>query len=99
MEQTTIATTQSVHLQPADCAINPPIRGPITGPINMPPKKTDIILPFFAGRMQSAMLPPPMFIGPPPTQPAINRKTMKQAIVGAAAQATVKARKRMFVIL
>jgi hypothetical protein len=79
--------------------MNPPIRGPITGPTNMPTKKTDIIFPFFAGRMQSAILPPPMFIGPPPRQPAINRKNMKKAIVGAAAQATVKARKRMLVIL
>src|SRR5580700_11431061 len=98
-EQTIIATIQRVHLQPAACARNPQMRGPRTGPRKIPIKKIDIILPLFAGRMQSAILPPPMFIGPPPRQPAMNRKKIKEAIVGAPAQAIVKARKIMFEML
>jgi hypothetical protein len=94
-----IATIQRVHLQPPACARKPPMRGPRTGPRNIPRKKTDIILPFFAGEMQSAMLPPPIFIGPPPRQPDMNRRKTKEPIVGATAHAIVKVRNRTFEML
>lgn len=58
---------------------------PITGPRKMPVKKMDITKPLLARATWSAILPPPMFIGPAPKLPAMNRNTMKEAILGARA--------------
>ena len=57
----------------------------------MPVKNIDMTKPLLAGAIWSAMLPPPIFIGPAPKLPAMKRNTMKDAIFGAVALAIEKA--------
>lgn len=57
----------------------------------MPVKKMDITVPLLSNDTWSAMLPPPIFIGPAPKLPAMNRKTINEAMFGALALAIEKA--------
>lgn len=87
-----ITRSQKTHLQPAFCAMKPPMTGPRTGPRNIPVKRIDMTAPRLAGATWSAMLAPPTFMGPAPKQPAMKRKMMKLVMLGARAQPMVKPR-------
>ena len=53
----------------------------LTGPASGPRLKSAVARPLSAGRVTSAMVPPPMFKGMPPAQPERKRNTMNPAML------------------
>lgn len=54
--------------------------GQLTGPANGPKLNNAVAKPLFAGRVTSAIVPPPIASGMPPAQPEMKRKTMNCAM-------------------
>lgn len=90
---------QNTQRQPIVSPMNPPHRGPSTGPNRPPAPQRDAANPRFSTGKRSAITPAPMVTEPTPPTPVSSRNTIRDAMFGERAHPICHRKKNQLVQL